>query len=93
MFMSTRGRVIKTGMTCPPGVPTAWKAKMTLPTGNNKGSVLLESLVAVVIMSVSLTVIIQAMANNLRFAQVHQGYSKALFLLEDRLQEAFFDGS
>ena len=54
-----------------------------------KGSVLAEALMAVVIMSVSVTVIMQSLMNNLRYTQVHQDYSRALFLLEDKLEEAF----
>ena len=52
---------------------------------NTKGSLLVEVLLAVVILSVSLTLIIQSMASSLRATVYSTGYSMALLLMENRL--------
>lgn len=60
---------------------------------HNKGSLLLEALLSIVILSVSVTVVIQSMASSLRAAVYSVDYTKALFLLEDTMfglmQEGF----
>ncbi len=56
----------------------------------HSGIVLAEALVAVVIVSVGVVVIMQALVANLRASMVQQDYAKALLLLQDKLEERFF---
>ena len=53
-----------------------------------KGSILIEALAAVVIISISLTLIMQSFAGNFRATVLHQDYAKALVLLENRLDQS-----
>ncbi len=50
-----------------------------------KGSILLEALISVVVLSVGITVIIQAMTSSLRSASYNGQYSQAMILLENQL--------
>ncbi|MCK5580303.1 MAG: hypothetical protein KAJ18_03430 [Candidatus Omnitrophica bacterium] len=52
---------------------------------NRNGSLLIEALLAIVIMSVSLTVIIQSMTSSLRATVYSLDYSKAAFLAENKM--------
>ncbi|VAW18010.1 hypothetical protein MNBD_BACTEROID05-138 [hydrothermal vent metagenome] len=50
-----------------------------------KGSILLEALLSVVVLSVGITVIIQAMTSSLRSTSYNGQYSQAMILLENQL--------
>ena len=52
-----------------------------------KGSVLLEALLSVVILSVGITVIVQSMTASLRASMVSSDYSKAMYLLDNKMTE------
>ena len=59
---------------------------------NNKGSFLLEALLSVVILSVSITMIIQSMTASFR-AMVYSGqYTAALILLENKMSDVIRKG-
>ena len=51
------------------------------------GSVLLEALLSVVILSVSITIIIQSMMSSLRAAKYSEEYIQAIILLENKMTE------
>jgi type II secretory pathway pseudopilin PulG len=55
----------------------------------NKGSILIEALAAVAIVGVSLALIMESFAGNFRATVLDQEYTKALVLLENRLDRAF----
>jgi len=55
----------------------------------NRGSILIEALAAVAIIAVSLTLIMESFAGNFRATVLHQEYTKALVLLQNRLDQAF----
>lgn len=59
---------------------------------NRRGSVLLEALLSVIILSVSLTVIIQAMTSSLRAATFSAQYTQAIILLDNQMSEMMKDG-
>lgn len=61
--------------------------KKILKLSKNNGGLLLEALLAVVILSVSLTLIIQAMTSSLRATVYTTDYSTALLLMENKLVE------
>ena len=52
-----------------------------------RGFILLEVLLGVVIVSVSLTLIIQSMTSSLKAAEYASDYTTACFLIEDKLNE------
>ena len=52
---------------------------------NENGSLLVEALLSVVILSVSITLIIQSMASSLRATVYNGEYTNALFLMENKL--------
>lgn len=52
---------------------------------NNKGSLLMEALLSVVILSVSITFIIQSMVNSLRVMNYGADYTQALILAENKM--------
>ena len=62
-----------------------------------KGSLLIEALLAVVILSTSITIIIQSMTASLRASDASKSYSLALILLEnnmyDLIQQGFIDSN
>lgn len=58
---------------------------LLIPKNNKRGSFLVEVLLAVVILSVSLTLIIQSMTTSLRASQYVRGYTLALGFLENEL--------
>jgi hypothetical protein len=57
----------------------------------HKGSVLVEAIAAVVIMSVSLVMIMESFASARRAAIMDQEYSKALFLLRTHMAQTLAD--
>lgn len=63
---------------------------------NNRGSLLLEALLATIILSVSLTVIVQSFLNGLRALRYSSGYTQAHFFLENKMnnfiQKGFIQG-
>lgn len=59
---------------------------------NQNGSILLEALLATVILSMSITVIMQSLTSSLRAAKYSAQYTKALILLDDQLTEYFQEG-
>ncbi len=59
---------------------------------NIKGSLLLEALLAVVILSVSLTLIIQSMTSSLRASVYGADYTLAIILLENKMFELLNKG-
>jgi hypothetical protein len=59
---------------------------------NNQGSLLIEALLAVVILSASLTLIVRSQASSLRALVYSADYSLALFLAEDKLYELIQQG-
>jgi len=59
---------------------------------SRKGSLLLEALLSIVILSTSLTVIIQAMTSSLRATVYSAEYTRALVLLEDQFFGYFLEG-
>lgn len=65
-------------------------------TRNNKrfrkGSLLIEALLSVVVLSVGITMIIQAMTSSLRAATYSTEYTKALILLENKMFELIQKG-
>lgn len=60
---------------------------------NQKGSLLVEVLLAIVILSTVLTVIIQAMISSLRANDYASGYTKAGFLLENKMFDLIRKGT
>lgn len=54
---------------------------------NSKGYVLIEALLATVILSVSLTLIIQSFLSSLKASVYSAGYSTAVLLLENKMSE------
>ena len=64
---------------------------------SSKGSLLIEALLAVVILSTSVTLIIQSMTASLRASDASKSYSLALILLEnnifDLMQHGFVDSN
>ncbi len=63
----------------------------------NKGSLLIEALLAVVIIAISLTLIIESLASSYRAVILTKDYSQALILLENQLsllaQKGFIEDS
>lgn len=57
-----------------------------------KGSLLLEALLTVVILSVSITLIIQSMTSSLRASVYSADYTKAALLMENKMFELLQDG-
>ena len=57
---------------------------------NQNGSLLLESLLAIVIVSVSLTVIIQALVSNLRAMERSSSYLSAMVSLENKMNALIY---
>ena len=55
-----------------------------------RGALLLEVLLAIMILSVSVTVIIQALTANLRALAFNSGYMNAAFLAENKLFELIY---
>jgi hypothetical protein len=58
-----------------------------------KGSLLLEALLSVVILSTSITLIIQAMTSSLRATRYSLGYLEALFIAENELFDSLTKGA
>ncbi len=54
-------------------------------TSNSKGMVLVEALLAIVILSVGITVVVQALSASRRNVSYSLDYTKALFVLENEL--------
>ena len=59
---------------------------------DSKGSLLLEALLSVVILSVSLTLIIQSMTSSLRASVYGGDYTLAVVLLENKMFELLTEG-
>ena len=57
---------------------------------NQNGSLLLESLLSIVIVSVSLTVIIQALVSNLRAMERSSSYLSAMVSLENKMDALIY---
>lgn len=64
------------------------KIKIQRSDDRRKGSLLLEALLAVVILSVSITLIIQSMIASLHAGAVSADYSQAMILLENKMAES-----
>lgn len=60
---------------------------------NKSGSLLIEVLLSVVILSTALTLMIQAMTSSLRALQYGAGYTTALILLENQMCELLRKGA
>lgn len=60
---------------------------------SKKGSILVEALLSVVILSISITLIIQAMTASLRATTYGADYSQALFLMENKMSEMMRSGT
>lgn len=58
----------------------------------NKGSLLIEALLAVVILSTSLSLILQSLVASLRASVYSVDYTQALILLESKMNEALMKG-
>ena len=58
----------------------------------NRGSILMESLLAVVIMSVGITLVIQSLISGLRASQYTSDYTEAVILLENKMIEIVSKG-
>jgi len=54
---------------------------------DRRGSVIAEALIAVVVMSVGITVLMQALMNNARVVDAAQDYGRAWILLNEKLEE------
>ena len=61
-------------------------------TSSRRGSLLLEALLSITILSVSLTLVIQSMTASLRAAVYSTGYTTAIFLLEGKMVEMIQEG-
>ncbi|MFC1510606.1 hypothetical protein ACFL49_02995 [Candidatus Omnitrophota bacterium] len=57
--------------------------------GNRRGALLMEVLLAVVILSVSLTLIVQSLASSLRATVYSLNYAKAAFLADNKMFDLF----
>jgi len=66
--------------------------KINKKIDNWKGALLLEALLAVVIISVSLTLIVQSLLSSLRAAVYTSGYTEAVFLLDNKMFELIQKG-
>ena len=66
---------------------------MMSPMNNNRGSFLLEALLSIVILSVSLTLMIESMTAGLRAIHYTSEYTIAQILLDNKLQELLQKGS
>ncbi len=62
---------------------------MSIKRSNSQGSILIEALLSVMILSVSITLMIQAMTSSLRASVYSADYTKAALLLDNKLQEIF----
>ena len=60
---------------------------------NRKGSILLEALLSTVILSVSITIIIQSMTASLRAAKYSSDYTAALLLMDNKMSSLMSGGS
>ncbi len=58
----------------------------------NKGSLIIEALLAVVILSTSLSLILQSLMASLRASVYSVDYTQALILLESKMNEALMKG-
>ncbi len=58
----------------------------------NKGSLLLEALLSVVILSTCITLIIQSLTSSLRALTYSHDYAQALILAENKMQEFLLKG-
>ena len=54
---------------------------------HSKGSILLESLLAIVILSVSITLVIQAMTASVRAGRDSSSYTQAVWLMDNKMTE------
>jgi len=59
---------------------------------NRKGIILVEAIIAVVIMAISLTVIMQSLLGSYRSVTLQKDYTQALLMVENRLAKYWFNG-
>ena len=67
--------------------------KKIISKKNRRGSILLEALLSVVILSVSMTVIIQSMTSSLRAMEYSANYTMAIVLLENKIIDLILQNS
>lgn len=60
---------------------------------SSRGSLLLEALLSVIILSVSITVILRGMTSSLRAAQFVSTYTQAMMLMDNTMMSVFKKGS
>ena len=101
IFMYPLVSIIRRPMICFLMAPMAKKATMIFTIGrkmsfkvrkSHKGSVLIEALLAVVILSVSLVVIIESLLNGVKAMKRNDEYTTAIIQEENEIFEAFNKG-